>query len=131
MEQVCAHVHNYFPGRGRIGDFVIADGEIELPEFDEGTWFRIIGSARNDGVHRYPTHDLTDEAFSGAVWEVRAPRAFLDLVNDIEAWQARYGGTADSPCKSENVIGVYAYAKDDGGWQRAFRSRLDNWRRLA
>lgn len=134
LEQILSHLHNYFPLAIRRGIFVIEDGALTLPGFPSGGYFRIVGSRLNDGVYRYPAEGLNDEIFCGQVWELRIPKALLTLASEIAAWQGRYGAAADSPYQSENVIGVYAYAKPGGapcGWQRAFAARLDEWRRLA
>ena len=146
IEQICAHIHNYFEtdpntGARRIhqGRYTITNGSISLPFLREGQYFRLFGSTFDDGVHIYPESDLHDETFDGVVWDMRPPRDFLDLVDRITDWVDKYGEAAKNPYQSENVIGVYSYQKGDGhsssidnsGWQSAFRRELNAYRRLA
>ena len=150
LETVCAHIHNYFcPDENIVrGTWTIEGGSIDLSDLSilPGQYFRIVGSALNDGVYRYPVEppekgepELQDETFTGEIWPMRVPRAVLQTVTDIEAWQTKYGATMASPLQSENVIGVYSYTKAAGGsegassadaWKDAFKSRLNPWRKL-
>ena len=140
IDQVCAHVHNYFetdPVTGQRliypGTYTITNGAIILPFMANGQYFRIFGSRLNDGVYLYPTDDMADETFTGVIWEMRPPRDFLALVEEISAWVDKYGDVMQSPYQSENVIGVYAYAKDGNageGWPLVFKRRLDPFRKL-
>ena len=139
---ICGHIHNYFtePNAIRSGEWTIQGGAINLSEIlIENQYFRIVGSALNDGVYQYPAEGLSDETFDGEIWPMRVPRDFLSLCGEIEAWQAKYGVQAASPFSSENVIGVYSYSKasgDGGGssanptWESAFKSRLNQWRKI-
>lgn len=144
---VCAEIKNYFTYQGdkRIGDFAIEDGKI-TPHFDFPTdYIRIVGSHRNDGVHKLTngeTTDLVDEGkFHGAVWIMSPPKDFLDLVDEIAAWEAKYGGIDSplmSPFQSES-FGGYSYTKasfsngSGGGlptWESTFASKLNQYRRI-
>ena len=139
IERVCEHIHNYFSAEGdrRAGTYTIENGVLTLPHVVEGQYFRIVGSAFNDGVYIQPADDLIDETFTGEVWAMKPPRDFIRTVEEIEAWEAKYGEAVASPFQSENVIGVYSYAKAATGgasaltgWQAAFKSRLNQWRKL-
>lgn len=145
LEQICAHIHNYFvaPEDVVAGEFIIVGGEIDLTGLVlEGQYFRIVDSALNDGVYRYPAEGLSDETFDGEIQPMRVPRAFMELVEEIEAWQAQYGVAMASPFQAEKVIGVYSYTKQGGntsvngtaaeaaGWTGAFKTRLNPWRKL-
>lgn len=139
IERVCEHIHNYFSADEdrRAGTYTIENGILALDHVVEGQYFRIVGSAFNDGVYIQPADDLIDETFTGEVWAMKPPRDFLRTVEEIEAWEAKYGERVMSPFQSENVIGVYSYAKAATGgasaltgWQAAFKARLDRWRRL-
>lgn len=147
IEQVCAHIHNYFEvddntGQMMIypGTYTIENGSIELPFLIPGQHFRICGSRLNDGVYQYPTIDLTDETFTGVIWEMRPPNAFLRIVADIEDWMDKYGEIMRNPYQSEDVIGVYRYTKMTSGkvsgdfiatWENVYKNQLDKWRKLA
>ena len=147
IEQVCAHIHNYFetdPVTGQRliypGKYTITNGAINLPFMANGQYFRIFGSKLNDGVYLYPTDDLTDETFDGVIWEMRPPKAFLALVEDIKDWMDKYGDTMRNPYQSEDVIGVYRYTKMTSGkvtgdyiatWQNVYKDQLKEWRCLS
>lgn len=143
LTELCQELRNWFDKERHFGTFVIENGSIDLSEagIQNGQYFRIVGSVFNDGVHQYPTNDLTDETFDGAVWLMAVPNAVLDLASDIEAWQAKYGSAdsaAMSPFTSES-FGGYSYSKGSGSsgsgaggvsWQSAFASRLNLWRKI-
>lgn len=157
LTELCQNLRNWFD-RGRkkwYGQITISNGEISIvPKFisdpfvlQEGQYFRIMGSVFNDGVHKY--HDVEDvltdeEEFFGAVWSMAIPPAVLELAEDIEAWQNKYGGVdseAMSPFQSES-FGGYSYSKGSGGgsgsansggagtWQGVFANRLNPWRKI-
>ncbi len=138
LENVLRHVRNWFLAQDGIhtGAFTIAEGSIVLPFLLPGQYFRIVGSMLNDGVYKYPAEGLADESFDGVVWALVIPRAFLVLVSDIEAWQEKNGAAVAGPYQSES-FGGYSYTKATdsatGGavsWEAAFRSRLNQWRKL-
>ena len=135
IDEICGHIHNYFPDERHAGKYDIEEGELRLDFVSNGRYFLIRGSAFNDGAHRYPADDLTDETFTGEIWTMKPPAAFLKLVGEIEAWQAKYGAQALSPFQSESVIGVYSYQKGSGetrrSWEDVFRRKLNRWRKLA
>ena len=133
LGQICGHIHNYFadPAEARRGSYVIEDGILELPFVKAGQYFRIVGSALNDGVYQYPASSLKDEAFTGEIWPMRVPADVVSLSEEIEAWQTRCGAAAAGPFQSES-FGGYSYTKASAaGWQNAFRKRLDQYRKLA
>ena len=140
LEQVCAYIHNFFVGDRYSGTFTITGGALEVTGLIPGQYFRIKGSRLNDGVYTYPA-ELVDETFTGVIWDMRPPRSFLQLVSDIEAWQAKYGDATSGPYQSES-FGGYSYTLKTGsnangttdsaaaGWQGVFKSRLNEWRKL-
>lgn len=142
IEQICAYIHNYFTDAStrQAGIWRITDGNLVLPFMKDGQYFRITGSDCNDGVYQYPAEGLTDEVFYGTVWPMRVPRLFLMLVEEIEAWQEKYGAAAESPYSSESFGGysytlAQGYANAGGGmlntWQAIYSTRLNQWRKLA
>ena len=137
ITEICAELRNWFavPNGVHIQTYTISGGSIVPLDFlQAGQYFRIIGSVFNDGVHQYPASDLTDEVFHGAVWAMAVPPAVIDLATEIEEYNKSDAGKA-SPFTSES-FGGYAYTKatdENGvpiGWQKAFASRLNKWRRL-
>jgi hypothetical protein len=147
IQQVCAHIHNFFLSRNGVahhresGTFTISEGSIDLPFLMDGQYFLITGSRFSDGVHKYPVEGLTDETFTGIIWEMRPPKDFLDLVDEIDNWNTKYASVMNSPYSSESFNGysyqkAQSYASNGGGgfltsWQTVFSSRLNQWRKLA
>lgn len=139
LEQVLTHIHNWFQVGIYPGTYTIEDGCITLPFLRDGQYFRIVGSVFNDGLHRYgpDMEALTDESFDGSVWALAIPKAVIDLAGEISDWQKRYGEVVESPYTSES-FGGYSYSKasganesgGSGGWQAAFRARLNPYRKL-
>ena len=138
LEQVLQHLNNWFlvPDGIHTGKFTVQDGGITLPFLQEGQYFRVVGSVFGDGVYQYPASGLKEETFDGAIWSLAVPQAVVNLAEEIEAWQAKNGEAAAGPYQSES-FGGYTYSKAvdaaTGGavsWQAAFRSRLNDWRKL-
>lgn len=140
LEQICAFIHNFFYGDRFSGTFTISGGTMTVPGLLTGQYFRICGSRMNDGVYQYPPTGLTDETFEGVVWDMRPPKSFLVLAEEIEAWQTKYGAATQGPYQSESFNG-YSYSKgsatDASGksvpvtWQTTFGPYLNHWRKLA
>lgn len=141
LTNICAEIRNYFLAHREndihSGTFTIENGSIDLDFLRNGQYFRIVGSALNDGVHRYPAYDLDDEEFSGSVWAMSVPKAVLELDEEIESWVEKNAETLSSPYTSESFKG-YSYSKASGangragyGWQDHFATRLNAWRRIS
>lgn len=149
LTELCQELRNWFDRNQPkyYGEFAIENGVLILSgdmSLRDGQYFRVIGSALNDGVHKYGVYgdSLTDEEFTGTVWAMAIPPAVLSLADDIQAWQDKYGaidGFALSPFTSES-FGGYSYSKSQGGtsagrgtvttWQAAFANRLNKWRKI-
>lgn len=130
LNEVLRYLRNYFPdaANAQKGNFTIADKSISLP-FLSGQYFLIEGSVLNDGVHKYPSTDLNDEAFNGIITPLIIPGEVIDLSNEIEAYCAKYG--KQTPYQSES-FGGYSYTLASGGssWTEVFKSRLNVWRKI-
>lgn len=143
LTELCQELHNWFVLEKHTGTFEITGGEITASFLVPGQYFRVMGSIFNDGVHKYGDDDLEDETFDGAVWALAIPKAVINLAAEIAEWQTKYGAVdspAMSPYTSES-FGGYSYSKSAGcysndsssggsGWQSAFKSRLNAWRKL-
>ena len=152
ITDICMECRNFFAPATKktdrsfihAGTFTISNKTIAPLDFIlTGQYFRIVGSAMNDGVYCNTVDGLkalTDETFTGAVWEMSVPRAFLDLCEDIAAWRVQneaVGSSNMSPFTAESFAG-YSYQKGSGGasgsnsvtWQSQFAARLAAWRRL-
>ena len=137
LTEICAELRNYFevPNGRHFGKFTISGGSIAPLDFlQEGQYFRIVGSVFNDGVYQYPATSLTDEVFEGAVWAMAVPPTLIALAAEIKAYNDSDAGKT-SPYTSES-FGGYSYTKATDangapiGWQKAFASRLNKWRKL-
>lgn len=143
MTDFCEELHNWFDVDRIFGTFTISNGEITVPDgyLQENQYFRIVGSVFNDGVYKYPSNELIDETFDGAVWAMAVPPAAIALFTQIQEWNEKYSQNeaANSPFQSES-FGGYSYSKGSnsttGGsnitvsWQDQFKSRLNRWRKL-
>jgi len=138
LEQILRHLRNWFVVYGGVhhGTFTVEEGSITLPFLQVGQYFRIEGSVFNDGLHQYPGDNLKDETFEGAVWALAVPKAVVDLSAEISEWEEKHGAASTGPYQSES-FGGYSYTKatdtKTGGpvtWQRAFRGRLNQWRKI-
>ena len=137
LTEICAEIRNWFEvSNGRhFGKFKISGGSIAPLDFlQEGQYFRVVGSVFNDGVHQYPTADLTDEEFEGAVWAMAVPPSVIALAADIEKFE-KDEGNAPSAVVSESVGGYSVTRATDNsgvsvGWRTVFASRLNTWRKI-
>lgn len=138
LEQVLQHLRNWFvvDGGVHVGTFTVEDGGMALPFLQDGQYFRVVGSVFNDGVYQYPATNLAAERFYGAVWALAIPKALIELVTEIEAWQEKNGTAASGLYQSES-FGGYSYSLKSGNgssdgysWQNAFASRLNRWRKI-
>ena len=136
LTEVCAEIRNYFVKDIHNGTFEIVGGKITPLDFiQENQYFRIVGSVFNDGVYKN-TADLvlTDEIFSGSVWAMAVPPTLIALAEDIKKYNE--SDEAKPSAYTSESFGGYSYSKatdENGapiGWQKAFASRLNKWRKL-
>ena len=148
--EVCSYLKNWFDRNQPkyYGNVSIINGALsETYDLKVGQYFRIVGSTLNDGVYKYPLTTLTDETFNGAIWGMALPKPFLALLDEIDAWKAKFnsldtqdGRQTMSPFNSES-FGGYSYSKSSGGsgdttkdksgtWQGAFGARLAPYRKM-
>ena len=151
MTEICQYLKNWFD-RGfpkLFGTFTIQEGTIsqdgeELAILD-GQYYRIMGSALNDGVWQKPQGEndsisLRDETFEGSVWLMGVPPAVVAISEEIDEWEKTYGGVSgNSPYTSESFSG-YSYSKAQGGtlangalvtgWEALYGARLARWKKL-
>lgn len=146
IDEICGEIRNYFVYKDDkiFGDFAITNGviypEISIPS----DYIRIVGSRKNNGVHKVDEMQLKDESeFHGAIWFMNPPDEFLQIVSDIQAWQTKNGdidSPAMSPFNSES-FGGYSYSKgypsvgsagstSGADWRSVFASRLKQYRRI-
>ena len=113
LTEICVKLRNYFEvlnGR-HFGKFEISGGSIAQPDFLlDVQYFRIIGFVFSDCIHQYPSSDLADEVFHGAVWSMAVPPAVIDLSAEIEEYNNSDAGKA-SPYTSESFCGYMCIQK--------------------
>lgn len=143
IDRICGFIHNYFTADAdkHAGTYTIENGSITLPFLVVGQYFRIVGSALNDGVYLYGEAELADETFVGEVWAMKVPRAVRDIAIEAAALAEANGDKLNGPYTSENVIGAYSYTKSSAasggvdGWlfgkDGIFGTRLNQYRKLA
>ena len=149
LEDVLWHIHNWF-----VYDTIDVDAcqidEGALPasvtsSLLDGQWYRIRGSVLNDGLHQHPAADLTDETFDGSLDTLVIPKPLLRVVEEIQDYIERNASALEkaqsSPYQSES-FGGYSYSlRGDltsnsssgglSGWQTAFASRLNPFRKIS
>lgn len=150
MTEICQYLGNWFDRDQKkyYGNFMISgytvsssdDGDMGIKT---GQYFRIIGSALNDGVWVNGDKRLRDEIFEGAVWLMAVPPAVTSIAAEIAQWMTAYGGVGSSmmsPFNSESFAG-YSYTKASGysrsnkdsgigGWKDVYGFRLAGWKKL-
>lgn len=145
LDEICGEIRNYFTYKDdiKINDYSIIEGQI-VPEINiPSDYIRIVGSRKNNGVHKVSELNLIDEPqFHGAIWFMNPPEEFLKTVDEIEKWMTKNGevdSSAMSPFNSES-FGGYSYSKGtsttgSGGsagadWRSVYSSRLKQYRRI-
>lgn len=137
LETVLMHLHNWFEIRGaaRAGTFSIVSGMLPLEFMRDGQYYRIEGSTFNDGLHRYGDFDdvLEDETFVGFVTPLAVPKSVVTLADEIKVYCEKNPVTD----KISESFGGYSYQRGTdgngrvtGGWQTAFRDRLNLWKKV-
>lgn len=149
LEQVCAHIHNYFISAVYPARYSIESGMISpAPSLKEGQRFWLCGSDLNDGVYTYhesgitndddnASADLQDEVFSGTVCGMAVPKEVLTICGEISDWNTKYAERVNGPYQSESFNG-YSYTLKSGSdgnktnepaWASSFGGRLQRWRK--
>lgn len=139
----CEELHNFFEREKYIEPVTIENGALLdfSDRLKENQYFRIVNSAFNDGVYKYPTTDLIDETFDGAIWAMAVPPAALALLEKIQEWDTQYGNNAANytPYASETMHHYsrsFAINTNSKGevvrptWQAVFRTELNRWRKI-
>lgn len=136
--ELLMYLRNFFPGmKWQFFGEEITEKRLSLPGLENGDYYLIEGSRRNDGIHVYGNQDLRNEVFSGTVTEICVPDAVLKLLDEINQWQEKNGEAVASPYQSES-FGGYSYTKantnngngESMSWKTAFGPRLRAWRKL-
>lgn len=138
LETVLRHLHNWFEVRGaaRYGVCRIVSGVLETEndvKLMDGQYYKIDGSVFNDGLHKVCEADaLRDEEFVGTITPLAIPKEVVELSKEIEKWRE------DNPetDKVSESFGGYSYLRGgsgtavERGWQAAFKTRLNDWKKV-
>ncbi|MBR4082530.1 MAG: hypothetical protein IKK21_12165 [Clostridia bacterium] len=121
---------NYFPTDSMHGAWTVTDGMLSPGcGAAAGEWIALRGSRRNDGVYQLNEDGsipgASDESFSGMIYRLSPPRAFLALCEEIAAYDAARPASA----VTAERFGQYSVSLS-GGWESAFAARLAPWRRM-
>lgn len=136
--ELLRYLRNFFPGeKWSFSASDIRGGRLALPGLENGDYYLIEGSRRNDGIHVYGEDDLKPESVGGTATELRIPAALLEALGEINAWQEKNAAVLESPYTSES-FGGYSYTKAGGAsgdgdglsWRTVFGARLRQWRKL-
>lgn len=141
LDNYCADLKNYFINDFdkdlHFGQFTISNNVITLDFLDTNQYFRIVGSKFNDGVYCYDNKlTLVDEIFSGAIWAMSVPPAFLAAVKEADDYLTAHPLGAEFQSES---FGGYSYtrarnsnASSGGFWYlpTAISQKLNRFRRM-
>ena len=142
LDELCAEIRNYFvqsENDKHAGTYTINGGTFSPPlDFlKAGQYFRVVGSALNDGVYKNDGCGvLTDEEFDGSIWAMSVPPAVVALADRIKEYKDS-NAAKPSPFVSES-FGGYSYSKGqnaagaaNNSWQAVFADELRKWRRIS
>lgn len=140
LTELCQELNNWFDLKRYFGTFTIENGELhDDVGLLQNQYYRIVGSVFNDGVHKHPDTELSDETFDGAIWAMAIPPEVIALLDQMAEWEAKYGDVVNSPYSSES-FGGYSYTKGSGsasgngssgdGVFAVFADELNRWRKV-
>ena len=141
LETILTHLNNWFPAKNgkHSGAFAIVSGVPRVDFLAPGQYYRVRGSALNDGLHRaaapssasdaMPSGEaldareagtgrdetqggdvLHDESFTGEIWALAIPQAVIALAGEIAAWRKANPETD----KLSESFGGYSYTRGSG-----------------
>lgn len=142
LSHVMNSINNYFVRTVEHGTFTISGGVITVHDtYLVGQHIRIMGSLLNDGVFEVKNTLISipgagDETFTGAVCGLAVPADFLELVEQITAFQSKASKNPAAGMLQSESFGGYAYSVATGAnglpatWKEAFATRLNPYRRM-
>lgn len=137
---VMNYINNHFVRSREEGDYEIKNGIISLSKkYAIGQYIYIVGSLLNDGLYLINDRLITlddsmDESFSGTIYGLGIPSAFIQLVDEIELFSNSAEGQASNITSASFGIQSYSWATDANGnragWETVFAKRLNQYRRM-
>ena len=138
LYELLMYLRNFFTGdKWEFFGEEITDKRLPLPVLENGDYYLIEGSRRNNGIHVYGNSDLRNETYTGIVTEVCVPPEVLAILEEINTWQEKNAEAVQSPYQSES-FGGYSYTKgssssgsgESTSWKTVFAPRLRIWRKI-
>ena len=144
LEDVLNHIHNWFVRDSSVFTGVeISGGAMpsEVAEYVSGRLFyRVQGSYLNDGLHKADEDEWQDEEIDRIQVSLLAiPKPLLQIVDEIDEWEKKFGDVAKGPYFSEEfggykyqIRGFSSYGVSGSplaGWRLAFANQLNPWRK--
>lgn len=136
IQQLMAECRNFFEVGYREGSYTITDGVLSPADGLNGRFVRIKGSTFHDGVYRCEDGVLldasgADETFTGVVWVLNPPPAFLQLAEKV----GKFIESAPISRVVSESFGAYSHTMATGTngvltWQEAFARELLPYRRM-
>lgn len=129
---VMRRVRNFFEREKIEGTFAISGGM--LTPSPNAPYWAISGSARYDGVwpEKQLPIDRENETFEGVVWGLHPPEDFLQLCEEIQAYDQKnpMGALQSETFADYSYTRASAGSSAGGGWESAFEARLIPYRRM-
>lgn len=138
LYELLVYLRNFFPGlHWQFTGEEITGNRIVIPGLENGDYYLIEGSRRNNGIHVYGDADLRNETYTGIVTEICVPPEVLAILEEINTWQEKNAEAVQSPYQSES-FGGYSYTKasslsgsgESTSWKTVFAPRLRIWRKI-
>lgn len=138
LYELLMYLRNFFTGdKWEFFGEEITDNRLPLPGLENGDYYLIEGSRRNNGIHVYGDADLRNETYTGIVTEICVPPEVLAILEEINTWQEKNAEAVQSPYQSES-FGGYSYTKassssgsgESTSWKTVFAPRLRIWRKI-
>lgn len=139
---MCGLLRNYFTDKEHIfhGTYTISDGIISINFVKKSQYFRISGSAFNDGVYCNIPDDLKrlrDEIFTGSIWVMAVPEDFVRLCDEAERFKAKIAEISGNfEGYTSESWGGYTYTLPTSApafiqeWQYHIKQGMNMYRRL-
>ena len=130
-DDVMRFCRNHFVTGYEKGAWQTLNGVLLTEGLEAGARIALEGSRWNDGVYmadeKGQVTGLRDEKWTGIMWHLSPPGAFLALCEEIRQYDEQNPVTE----MTGEAFGEYRYtAEKKGGWQQAFAQRLLPWRRM-
>ena len=138
LYELLVYLRNFFPGlHWQFTGEEITANRLVIPGLENGDYYLIEGSRRNNGIHVYGDADLRNETYTGIVTEICVPPEVLAILEEINTWQEKNAEAVQSPYQSES-FGGYSYTKasslsgsgESTSWKTVFAPRLRIWRKI-